>query len=62
MTKIRNNYDFLKLETHCNENNIKLLQDYKNIKVNRETTIEAVCLTPDCNNMVNKSLKSFLKR
>ena len=60
MTKIRNTYNFLKLETHCNENNIKLLQDYKNIRVNRETTIKAVCLTPDCNNMVNKSFKCFL--
>jgi len=60
MTKIRNKYDFFRLETHCNENNIKLLQDYKNIRVNRETTIEAVCLTLDCNNMVNKSFKCFL--
>jgi len=60
MTKIRNKYNFLKLETHCNENNIKLLQDYKNIRVTSKTTIEAVCLTPNCNNMVNKSFKCFL--
>ena len=33
MTKIRNKYDFLRLETYCNENNIKLLHDYKNITV-----------------------------
>jgi hypothetical protein len=60
MTKIRNKYDFLRLETHCNENNIKLLHDYKNITVNRDATIEAVCLTPDCNNIVNKRFRCFL--
>ena len=60
MTKIRNKYDLLRLETHCNENNIKLLQDYKNIRVNRDTTIKAVCLSPDCNDIVNKSFKCFL--
>ena len=54
MTKIRNKYDFLRLETYCNENNIKLLRDYKNITVNRDAAIEAVCLTPECNNIVNK--------
>ena len=60
MTKIRNKYDFLRLETYCNENNIKLLHDYKNITVNRDAAIEAVCLTSECNNIVNKTFRRFL--
>jgi hypothetical protein len=60
MTKIRNKYDFLRLETYCNENNINLLHDYKNITVNRDVTIEAVCLASDCNNIVSKTFRRFL--
>ena len=60
MTKIKNKYDFLRLEIFCNENNIKLLNDYKNIKVTRDTIIEAVCLTPNCNSKVNKTFRRFL--
>lgn len=60
MTKIKNRYDLLKLETYCKENNIKLLKDYKNTKIIRETIIEAICLTPNCNNIVNKTFRRFI--
>ena len=60
MTKIKNKYDFLRLETFCNENNINLLKDYKNIKITRDTMIEAMCLTPDCNGIINKTFRRLL--
>ena len=55
-----NKYDSSRLEIYCNENNIKLLRDYKNIIVNRDTMIEATCLTSECNNIVNKTFRRFL--
>jgi hypothetical protein len=60
MTKIKNKYDFFRLETFCNENNINLLNDYKNIKITRDTMIEAICLTPNCNGIINKSFRRIL--
>lgn len=41
-------YDYNYLQQYCKENGIELLKDYSTEKVNRDTIIEAKCLTPDC--------------
>jgi hypothetical protein len=56
----KNVYDSVRLEKYCSENNIKLLKDYKDVKITRNTVIEAICLTPDCNNNLNKTFRRFL--
>ena len=58
MTKIK--YDLEKLKLYCNENDVILLKNYENVKVTRDTKIEAVCLIPNCNNIVNKTLRRLI--
>ena len=60
MTKIKNKYDLEKLISYCNENHIILLKNYEILKVTRDTKIEAVCLTPNCNNVVNKTFRRLI--
>ena len=60
MTKIKNKYDLEKLISYCNENHIILLKNYENLKVIRDTKIEAICLTPNCNNVVNKTFRRLI--
>jgi len=60
MTKIKNKYDLDRLQSYCNECNVILLKDYENVKVTRDTKIEAFCLTPNCNNIINKTFKCLI--
>ena len=39
------------LDSYCQENNIVLIKDYSNEKMNRETIIRGKCLTNDCENI-----------
>ena len=50
--KVRYNYEFLK--KYCEENNIVLLKDYSNEKVNSNTKIEAKCINETCDEYVKK--------
>jgi hypothetical protein len=55
--KIKYNYEYL--QNICKENNIILLKDYLNERVNRDTLIKAKCLTENCNENVEKSFRQF---
>jgi hypothetical protein len=58
--KVRYNYEFL--QKYCEENNITLLKDYSNEKVNRDTKIEAKCVTESCNEIVNKNFRQMIEK
>jgi hypothetical protein len=51
-TKIRYDYEFL--QQFCKENGIVLTKDYSLEKVNRDTIIEAKCLTEGCQDICSK--------
>lgn len=59
MTKIR--YDYEYLQKFCQDNGIELLEDYSDVKVNRDTIIHAKCLTNNCNQIIEKSFRSINK-
>ena len=54
-------YDYNYLQQYCKENGIELLKDYSTEKVNRDTIIEAKCLTENCNNNVCKDFRAITK-
>jgi hypothetical protein len=54
-TKIRYNNEFL--QQFCKENGIELTKDYSLEKVNRETVIEAKCLTEGCHDICSKGFR-----
>jgi hypothetical protein len=56
-TKIRYDYDFL--QQFCNENSIVLTKDYSLEKVNRDTIIEAKCLTEGCQDICSKGFRQI---
>jgi hypothetical protein len=43
-------YNNKTLESYCHENNIELLENYTNVKINRENYIKGVCksITETC--------------
>ena len=49
-------FNYNLLQKYCNDNNIFLLEDYKNKKINRDYVIKAKCLNQNCNNIVEKVL------
>jgi len=55
--KMRYDYDFL--IKYCTDNDITLKKDYTDVKVNRDTIIEAKCLS--CNEMCIKNFRQFIK-
>ena len=59
MTKYTYNYDCLM--NYCKENNIKLNNEYSNIKVTRDTNIIGSCLSENCKFSFNKKFRQ-LKR
>ena len=60
MNRIR--YDYSYLQQFCNDNGIKLLENYSNFKVNRETKIKAICLKNDCNNTSEKTFRYMIDK
>jgi hypothetical protein len=52
-------YSFTNLERLCQENNIKLCKDYSNVIVNRDTKIEGICSTENCNNTFSKNYRDL---
>ena len=59
--KPKQRYDYGCLELFCKENNILMLEDYSNKKVNRDTLIHAKCLTENCENNVEKSFRAIIE-
>jgi hypothetical protein len=62
--KIRNSsvkYDVNMLNAFCNENNILLTEDYSNQFINRNSIIEGMCKTIDCENVFSKPFRELLK-
>ena len=58
MTKTR--YDFNYLQKFCEENSIKLLEDYSNNNITRDAIIQGKCLTQNCDNNFNKKFRLLL--
>jgi hypothetical protein len=54
-------YDYDALKKICNENNIELLEDYNNVKVNRETRIKGKCKTEFCKESFDKSFRRLVE-
>lgn len=46
---------------YCEDNKVKLLDNYEEIKINREHRIKGICITKDCNNEFNKSFRQLVK-
>lgn len=49
------------LINYCNEQNIKLINDYSNEKITRENYIEGKCLTNNCGELFNKTFRQIVK-
>ena len=45
----------------CKENNIKLCNDYSDIKLSRDTFIQGICITENCSGLFNKGFRALLK-
>ena len=58
--KTRSIFDYSRLKLYCDENNIKLLNNYENVKVTRNTTIEAKCAGLNCYTDVKKTFRRFI--
>ena len=56
-SKIRYNHEYL--QQFCKENGIELTKDYSLEKVNRDTIIEAKCLTEGCDDICSKKFKEI---
>ena len=49
------------LTKYCVDNRIKLLDNYEQIKINRDHKIKGTCITKDCNNEFEKSFRQLIK-
>ena len=54
-------YNNANLEKYCEDNNIKLLDDYTHIKINRDSFIKGICIIQDCNSEFNKTFRQLEK-
>lgn len=57
MTKGTYNYD--NLVSYCSDNNVTLLQDYKDINVTRNTLIVSKCNNSNCHNQFSKTFRQL---
>jgi hypothetical protein len=57
-------YNVKNLLTHCEENNIELLEDYENMNINRECYIKGNCktTTETCDKTFNKTFNRIIKQ
>jgi hypothetical protein len=51
------------LKSYCHENNIELLENYTNVKINRDNYVKGVCKTKieTCDKIFNKSFRQLVK-
>lgn len=54
------NYNRELLQKFCKENNIELLKDYSNVKVNREIVIEGKCIFECCHDTFSKVFRQLI--
>jgi hypothetical protein len=54
-------YNYEKLVEFCNENEIKLIGNYSDIKITREYYITGLCKNQNCANNFNKSFRQLIK-
>jgi len=52
-------YNNQKLIEYCTINNILLMNEYKDSKINRESYIEGKCVTDNCKNIFNKTFRQL---
>jgi hypothetical protein len=57
--RISFNYNYL--NNFCNENKLKLLNEYSNINVTRETLIDIKCVGEKCENICSKKFRNLVK-
>ena len=57
----RQGYDFERLDKFCKENNVNLLEDYSNVKLNGYFYIKSKCCYDKCDNFVNKTFRQLEK-
>lgn len=53
-------YDLERLDKYCKENNVTLLEDYSNIKLNRDMYIKGHCSYNECNCLFEKKYREFI--
>jgi len=53
-------YDFESLDKYCKENNVTLLEDYSNVKINRDIRIKGNCCYNNCSNSFEKKFRELL--
>ena len=58
----RKKYDFELLQKYCSENNVVLLEDYKDYKLTQKTRIIGICSSKDCGEKFDKSFKGLFER
>jgi len=56
-------YNNASLIKHCFNNSIELIEDYTNIKINREYYIKGICKTivDSCDKTFNKNFRQLVK-
>jgi hypothetical protein len=56
-------YNNASLIKHCCDNSIELIEDYTNIKINREYYIKCICKTivDSCDKTFNKNFRQLVK-
>jgi hypothetical protein len=57
----RVNYDIKRLQNYCNENNLTLIDDYKDVFLTINTPIKGKCNNYNCNNNFEKIFRELLK-
>jgi len=55
-------YNYEKLENYCKENNVTLLEDYKNTDLQSHYFIKGKCSGAECLNIFNKKLHNLINR
>ena len=54
-------YNNQSLIEYCNNNKLILCNDYSNVKINRESYIEGLCIKETCKNKFNKNFRQLEK-
>lgn len=54
-------FNIEKLYQYCRENNITLLKNYNNVKINRDNYIEGNCSCVNCIYTFNKTFQQLVK-
>ena len=57
----RKKYDFELLQKYCSENNVVLLEDYKNDYFTKNFSIKGKCAYENCNNVFEKNFINLIK-